>query len=514
MRREIVINALGTESRVAIVEDARLVELMNERSDEDRIVGDLHLGKVEAVLPGIQAAFIDIGTEKSAFLHVSDVADVEDDDDDNGNGAEGGGRNGNRRNRKYPPIQDVVQRGQEILVQVTKEPIGTKGPRVTTQISLPGRFIVYMPDSKHVGVSRKIDDREERARLRKLAREAIGKDQGGVIVRTVGEELTKKTLVAEFKSLRKTWEKVQRRVTSMKAPAAVHREAALTSGIIRDLFSEKVDSLTVDSDELAQEIRSYLGQVSPELLDRVNLYRGEVPIFDEFGLEEDIRAAFRRRVDLKSGGYIVIEHTEALVAIDVNTGRYTGKKDPAKTIVKTNIEAAAEICSQLRLRDIGGIIVCDFIDMEEQEYRDRVLHEMRSHLGRDRARTKVFGISDLGLLEMSRQRVRPSLIQTATQPCPSCDGTGRVLAPDTIIRRVERALRRARSAGERRDLTIRVHPEVALYLLEEEPRFLRRVSRELHIELDIRDDPLMGHDEYKLLAGPADTDITAKFAVA
>ena len=404
MQREIVINALGTESRVAIIEDGRLVELMNEQSDEARIVGDLYLGKVEAVLPGIQAAFVDIGTEKSAFLHVSDVSEVEEDDDDNGGG--NGGRNGNRRNRKYPPIQDVIERGQDLLVQVTKEPISTKGPRVTTQVSLPGRFIVYMPDSKHVGVSRKIDDREERTRLRKMAREAIGKGQGGVIIRTVGEELTSKTLVAEFKSLRKTWEKVQRRVSSVQAPASVHREATLTSGIIRDLFSEKIDSVTVDSDELAQEIKSYLGQVSPELLDRVKLYRGDVPIFDEFEIEEDIRAAFRRRVDLKSGGYIVIEHTEALVAVDVNTGRYTGKKDPAKTIVKTNIEAAAEIARQLRLRDVGGIIVLDFIDMDEQENRDRVQQEMRSHLGRDRARTKMFQISDLGLLEMSRQRTR------------------------------------------------------------------------------------------------------------
>jgi ribonuclease G len=514
MQRVIVINALGSESRVAIIEDGRLVELMNERSDEDRIVGDLYLGRVEAVLPGIQAAFIDIGTEKSAFLHVSDISEDEDEEDDNGNGGDGGPRNGSRRNRKHPPIEEVVERGQDILVQVTKEPIGTKGPRVTTQVSLPGRFIVFLPDSKHVGVSRKIGDREERSRLRKLARDALGKGPGGVIVRTVGEELNRKTLAAELKSLRGTWEKVQRRAASMKAPAAVHREATLTSGIIRDLFSEKIDSLTVDSEALAQEVRSYLGQVSPELLDRVKVYRGDQPIFDEFGIEEDIRAAFRRRVDLKSCGYLVIEHTEALVAVDVNTGRFTGRKDPAKTIVTTNVEAAAEIARQLRLRDVGGIIVCDFIDMEEQEYRERVQHEMRSHLGRDRARTKMFGISDLGLLEMSRQRVRPSLIQTATQPCPSCGGTGRVLAPDTIVRRVERALRRARSAGEKRDVTVRVHPEVALYLLEEEPRFLKSVSSELKLELDIRDDPLMGHDEYKLLAGPADTDVTAKYAVA
>ncbi|MCK5489932.1 MAG: Rne/Rng family ribonuclease [Gemmatimonadetes bacterium] len=510
MKREILIDAGQRETRVAILEDDCLVELLHDRPELRRTVGNIYLGKVDAVLPGMQAAFVDIGLEKSAFLHASDLVEPDEDSvDDDGRPA----RN-NRNNRGLPNIQDLVKRNQSILVQVTKEPIGTKGPRVTTQVSLPGRFIVYMPDSKHVGVSRKIDDREERTRLRKMAREAIGKGQGGVIIRTVGEELTSKTLVAEFKSLRKTWEKVQRRVDSAQAPVSVHREATLTSGIIRDLFSEKVDSVTVDSEELAQEIKSYLGQVSPELLDRVKLYRGDVPIFDEFGIEEDIRAAFRRRVDLKSGGYIVIEHTEALVAVDVNTGRYTGKKDPVKTILKTNIEAAAEIARQLRLRDVGGIIVLDFIDMDEQENRDRVQHEMRSHLGRDRARTKMFAISDLGLLEMSRQRVRPSLVQTATQPCPSCGGTGRVLAPDTVVRRLERALRRARSAGEKRDLTLRVHPEVALYLLEDEPRFLKRVASELSLELDIRDDPLMGHDEYKLLAGPADTDVTGKYAVA
>ncbi|MFQ5890601.1 MAG: ribonuclease E/G [Gemmatimonadota bacterium] len=505
MRREILIDATGRETRAAILEDGRLVELMHERPDAQRMVGDMYLGKVEAVLPGIQAAFIDIGSEKSAFLHVSDVAGQEEDEENEGAG---------RRPRKYPPIQELVTRGQQILVQVTKEPIGTKGPRVTTQVSLPGRFIVYMPYSSHVGVSRKIEDREERARLRALGRDLLGDTPGGVIVRTVGEELTHDTFRQELSSLRRAWEKVQRRTKSVKAPALVHREATLASGIIRDLFSEKVDLLTVDAPELAHEIKSYLGQVSPELLDRVRLYRGDAPIFDEYGIEEEIRRAFQRRVELRSGGHIVIEATEALVAIDVNTGRYTGRKDPSQTILRTNLDAAAEIARQLRLRDIGGIIVCDFIDMEEKEYRDRVLQEMRTHLGRDRARTKVFDISDLGLMEISRQRVRPSLFQMMTQPCPSCDGTGRVLAPDTVVRRVERSIRRARSTGERRDLTIRVHPEVALYLLEEEPEFLRKMRKEYGIELDIRDDPLLAHDEYRILAAPADTDVTSKYAVA
>ena len=509
MRREILIDAAGAETRVAIVEDGRLVELMHERDEEQRMVGDIYLGRVEAVLPGIQAAFVDIGTEKSAFLHASDLQEELDDED----AENGGGGGGNRRNRKYPPIQDQLDRGHELLVQVTKEPIGTKGPRVTSQISMPGRFIVYIPEGSNVGVSRKIGDREERSRLRALARDALGKKSGGLIVRTVGEELTKKALQEELTRLRKTWDKIQRRAKSMKAPAVVHQEAEMTSGLIRDLFSGTVDLLTVNSKELAHQAKSYLGRVSPELLDRVNVFDEDRPIFEAFGVEDEIQVAFRRRVDLKSGGHIVIEHTEALVAIDVNTGSYTGRKDPAKTILRTNMDAAAEIARQLRLRDIGGIIVCDFIDMDDKGDRDKVLAEMRSHVGRDRARTKLFGISELGLLQMSRQRVRPSLVQMMTQPCASCDGTGRTLSPDTVVRRIERSILRARSSGEKRPLTVRVHPGVALYLLESEPTFLKELATEAGLELDIRDDPIMGRDEYRLLAAPADTDVTSKYAV-
>lgn len=510
MQREIVIDAAGAETRVAIVEDGRLVELMHERDDERRMVGDIYLGRVEAVLPGIQAAFVDIGTEKSAFLHVSDLQEEDDSDGDDANGNSG---NSNRRHRKYPPIQDQLDRGQELLVQVTKEPIGTKGPRVTSQISMPGRFLVFIPAGSGVGVSRKIGDRDERIRLRELARDALGKKSGGLIVRTVGEELTKKVLQDELSGLRKTWAKIQRRAKSMKAPAVVHQEAEMTSSLIRDLFSGTVNLLTINTKDLEHQIKSYLGRVSPELLDRVKLFDKDRPIFEEFGIEDEIQAAFRRRVELKSGGHIVIEHTEALVAIDVNTGSYTGRKDPAKTILRTNLEAAAEIARQLRLRDIGGIIVCDFIDMDDKSDRDKVLNEMRGHVGRDRARSKLFDISDLGLLQLSRQRVRPSLVQMMTQPCESCDGTGRVLSPDTVVRRIERTILRARSEGEKRALMIRVHPGVALYLLQSEPKFLQELGHKVGFKLDVRDDPIMGRDEYRLLAGPADTDVTAKYAV-
>ena len=503
MKRELLINAGENETRVAILEDGRLVELMHEHPETGRIIGDMYLGRVEAVLPGIQAAFVDIGYEKAGFLHASDAADPAEDDDDNGGG---------RRARRYPPIQEVVKKGHDLLVQVTKEPIGTKGPRVTTQVSLPGRFIVYIPSSTHVGVSRKIDDREERSRLRAMARSHLGNGEGGVIIRTVGEELTEDAFKRELKTLQKTWDKVQKRVQSMKAPAMVHSEAKLTSGIIRDLFSEKVDSLTIDSTELEHEVRSYLGQVSPELLGRVKQFDKSGLIFDEYGIEEEIERAFSRKVDLKSGGHVVIESTEALVTIDVNTGRYTGKKDPAKTILKTNMDAAAEVTRQLRLRDIGGIIVIDFIDMDDKSDRDKVVQEMKNHLGRDRARTKVFGISELGLLQMSRQRVRPALFHAKTNPCPTCEGTGRILAPDTVVRRIERSIRRAAREEERRSITIRVHPEVALYLLEEESELLRSLATETTIELYIRDDPLMGAQEFKLLAAPADTDVTNKYA--
>jgi ribonuclease G len=379
---------------------------------------------------------------------------------------------------------------------------------------MPGRFIVFIPGGSHVGVSRKIGDREERSRLRALAKDVLGRKSGGLIVRTVGEELTRKALEEELTRLRKTWTKIQRRAKSMKAPALVHQEAEMTSGLLRDVFSGKVDLLTVNSKELAHQAKSYLGRVSPELLDRVKVFEEHRPIFEAFGIEDEIQAAFRRRVELKSGGHIVIEHTEALVAIDVNTGSYTGRKDPAKTILRTNMDAAAEIARQLRLRDIGGIIVCDFIDMDEQSNRDKVLQEMRRHVGHDRARTKLFGISDLGLLQMSRQRVRPSLIQMMTEPCPSCDGTGRVLSPDTVVRRIERSILRARHEGEKRDMMIRVHPGVALYLLEQEPTFLSDLGEKAGIRLDVRDDPIMGHDEYRLLAAPADTDVTSRYAVA
>ncbi len=571
MKREILINGSQRETRVAILEDDRLVELLVDRPDHRRTVGDIYLGRVEAVLPGIQAAFVDIGQEKSAFLHASDLLEPDEDEEpeeevveepdpaeaevavdtaaaeevaerksgwrgrdrrrrgrgnrglgDNGGNAtaERGGQTETRQReisprRALPNIQDILKKGQTLPVQVTKEPIGTKGCRVTAQISLPGRFLVYMPYASKVGVSRKIESREQRAKLREMVSKLLPKDAGGVIVRTVAEGVTDEHFRREIDSLLALWRKINRKKTFVRrAPALLQRETSLTRGIIRDLFSAKVDALHVDSKELYNEIEQYLNQIDPELMSRVHLYGEASPLFDKFDIESEIRDLFKARVELPTGGSLIIQPTEALVSIDVNTGRYTGKKDPEKTILRTNLEAAREIARQIRLRDIGGIIVCDFIDMETRSNRDKVLQELRTHLGRDRARTKALAVSELGLVEMTRQRVRPSLWHSMTTDCPTCAASGRVFTPEVVARRMERALRRAGHEHRERQLTVRLHPEVALYLLEEEPKLLQNLSKLTGIDLELRDDPMMRLDEFRLMSRPAGRDVTDLYAVA
>ncbi len=564
MKREILINGSQRETRVAILEDDRLVELLVDRPDHRRTVGDIYLGRVEAVLPGIQAAFVDIGQEKSAFLHASDLLEPDEDEEPEeeaedevaaeptetaegppgdeaaadrkagwrgrdrrrrgrGNGAaaaepttatEGRQREISPR-RAIPNIQDILKKGQTLPVQVTKEPISTKGCRVTAQISLPGRFLVYMPYASKVGVSRKIESREQRAKLREMVSKLLPSDAGGVIVRTVAEGVTEEHFRREIDSLLALWRKINRKKTFVRrAPALLQRETSLTRGIIRDLFSAKVDALHVDSKELYNEIEQYLTQIDPELIGRVHLYVEPTPLFDKFDIESEIRDLFKARVELPTGGSLIIQPTEALISIDVNTGRYTGKKDPEKTILRTNLEAAREIARQVRLRDIGGIIVCDFIDMETRSNREKVLQELRTHLGRDRARTKALAVSDLGLVEMTRQRVRPSLWHSMTADCPTCGATGRVFTPEVVARRLERALKRAAHEHRERQLTVRLHPEVALYLLEDEPKLLQTISKLTAIDLELRDDPMMRLDEFRLMSRPAGRDVTELYAVA
>ena len=552
MKREILINGGPRETRVAILEDDRLVELLVDRADQRRMVGDIYLGRVDAVLPGIQAAFVDIGQEKSAFLHASDLLEPDEDEEPeeeeeeqpdqesavaltagdsvepaepvverrkerrgNGSGKPEARQREVSSRRQLPDIAEILKKGQTLPVQVTKEPISTKGCRVTAQISLPGRFLVYMPYASRVGVSRKIESREQRARLREMVTRLLPEDAGGVIVRTVAEEVTEEHFKREIDALLNQWRKVKRKQLYVrKAPALLQREASLTRGLIRDVFSDKVDALHVDSKEIHHEVEQYLDGVDPELMSRVHLYEEPLPLFDKYDIETEIKSLFRSRVDLPTGGSLVIQPTEALVSIDVNTGRYTGKKDPEKTILRTNLEAAREIARQLRLRDLGGIIVCDFIDMESRGNRDRVLQELRLHLGRDRARTKALAVSDLGLVEMTRQRIRASLYASMTTDCPTCSGSGRVFRPEVVTRRLERTLRRVGHEHREKSLSVRIHPEVALYLLEEEPKLLATLAKTNGLELDVRDDPMMHLDEFRLMSRPAGRDVTEQYAVA
>ncbi|HEX7079175.1 MAG TPA: Rne/Rng family ribonuclease [Candidatus Eisenbacteria bacterium] len=515
MRREIIINASPNETRIALLEDKQLVEVMVERPEAVRRVGDIYKGRVNAVLPGMQAAFVDLGLEKSAFLHASDLTPSDSDLDDLFEEDEpapeerrGGGRG--RRDEPVPRIEEALKKGQEILVQITKEPIGTKGPRVTTQISLPGRFLVLMPGHDHIGVSRKIEDRNERTRLKGLMRELKPKD-AGVIVRTVGAEQGKKEFQSDIKFLEQLWAKIDKQSQRAKAPALLHQEMEFTTGLIRDIFTEDVDQLVIDSAEEHKQIQRYLTTYAPDLRGRAKLYRGQAPIFDHFEIEPEIEKAMDRKVWLKKGGYITIDQTEALVAIDVNTGRFTGKKSQEETILKTNVEAAAEIARQLRLRDLGGIIVLDFIDMEDEANRKQVVDTLRQHLKRDRSRTKAFAVSELGLVEMTRQRQRPSLTNYFNQDCPECEGTGKVLSLPSASLKIERMLRRVGQRSKEKQLILRVHPDVAVHLVEQDADRLGRIEKQYRFRVEIRDDPSLRRSEIRLFRGRTYEEITKQF---
>jgi len=507
MFREIVINVDSNETRIAVLEDAELVELINERLEERRLVGDIYKGRTGAVLPGIQAAFIDIGLPKSAFLHMSDmlesIIDFEmfDIDDEAPHPV---------KPREDLKIEDYLQKGQEILVQIIKEPIGTKGPKVSGRISLPGRYLVLMPGLDHVGVSRKIADRDERHRLRKILM-SLKPGNAGLICRTVGEGKGEKEFEQDVKYLLDHWGQIEQRSSTAEAPALIHREMDLTTGLIRDLFTEDIDRVVIDSEDSYKQIQSYLRAFSPGLRERVRLFSGQGPVFDEYRIESEIAKTLERKVWLKKGGYIVIDHTEALVAIDVNTGRFTGKRSPEETILKTNIEAAKEIARQIRLRDIGGIIVCDFIDMEQDASKRQVIDTLRQALRSDRARTKVYPVSDLGLVEMTRQRERASLFHYYSDECPTCSGVGRVLSLPSLAMKVERYLRRIGAHSKEKLVQIRIHPDVATFLYDERAERLAALEKQYGLVLDLRDDPRMRLDDLRVIFPRLRKDVTSEF---
>ncbi|MGQ0722831.1 MAG: Rne/Rng family ribonuclease [Candidatus Eiseniibacteriota bacterium] len=506
--RELVVSVEPGQTRVAIVENGQVVEFLVERADQRRIVGDVFKGKVTAVLPGIQAAFLDIGLEKGAFLHVSDLNpdlaefDVEEEE-------EGGGRQ-RKGNGPRVPIEEQVKKGDELLVQVMKEPIGTKGPRVTAQITLPGRFVVLMPGMDHIGVSRKIEDRTERARLRRIIQQY--RPEGcGLITRTVGSGEPEESFANDIKYLHEIWKKIQRDSATEKAPALIHRDLSITTGLIRDVFSDKFDRVVVDDGGEYERIVEYVESISGELADRIELYEDEVPIYDSFDIEPEIEKTMHRKVWLKKGGYLCIDQTEALIAVDINTGRYKGKSDQEETIFRCNLEAAKEIPRQLRLRDIGGLIIIDFIDMASEENRAAVLEELRRYLRKDRARTKTFPVSELGLVEMTRQRVGPAMSSYYSVACPDCEGTGRVLTEDAFLTRVERIVRRVGRNSMLPRIELQVHPARAHFLLEAGFDRIAAIEDRYDVACDVREDRKLHHDDIKVL-DPEGREVTEKFA--
>ena len=509
MKKSIIINADSYETRIAILEGGELAELLVERADQRRHVGDIYKGRVNAVLPGMQAAFVDLGLPKTGFLHASDLAEnlaeLEDLSD-----AEDDGDRSRRRRGPVLKIEDHLKKGQEILVQITKESIGTKGPRVTQQVSLPGRFCVLMPGVDHVGVSRRIEDRAERQRIKAIIHDLKPKGLG-LIARTAGEGKGDPDFAADVKHLAKLWQKIDRKSATVHAPAVVHRELEMTAGLIRDLFTADVEEVVIDDKESFAEIQAYLKAVSPELRDRVRLFTEREPIFDHYDIETQIEKTFERKVWLKKGGYICVDHTEALVAVDVNTGRFTGKKNQEETILRTNLEAAHEIPRQLRLRDIGGIIVIDFIDMEIEANKRAVLDELRKELRHDRARTRAFAVSELGLVEMTRQRQRPSLANYFTENCAACEGSGRVLSLASATLKIERMLRRVGQRAREKQLILRVHPDVAVHLVEQNADRLGRLEKQFRFRVEIRDDPSLRRDEIRLFRGKTFEEITKQF---
>jgi ribonuclease G len=509
MKKEIIINVEPNETRIGIREDGQLVEYMVERSGQRISVGDIYKARVTAVLPGMQAAFLDIGYEKSAFLHVSDLSiasrDYED-IEDRFDGMQANEAPALGKDRDIL-IEQVLDKGQEIMAQVTKEPIMTKGPRVSTQISLPGRYMVLMPSADLVGVSRKIESREERQRLKGIVGPLKPKGMG-IIVRTAGEGMEKRHFQADMKFLTNLWSRLARKAEKVKSPHLIHKDQEIITRLVRDIFTEDVTAVVVDSKKEHREIVSYLRSFAPELRSRVQLYREDTPIFDAYEIERETEKFLSRIVPLKKGGFISIDHTEALVAIDVNTGRYRGARDQEETALKTNLTAAREVARQLRLRDLGGIIVIDFIDMELEENRKRVIDELRAALRRDRSRTKTLKVSEMGLVEMTRQRVRPSLGQMLSDTCPTCGGSGRVLSLESIEMRLERCLRRLKGRSNEKRVELFLNPEVAFHMLSESAMRIVRLERRFKVEIDVKDDPNLRRDEFVARSSRNGEDLT------
>ncbi len=515
MAREILINASPFETRVAVVERQRLAEIFIERTRDRSIAGNIYKGRVTRVLPGMQAAFVDVGLEKAAFLHGADLYMPLEDDEI----ADGGSRPGNSSTAlpdptadltsasseadakplpTRPPIEERLKKGQEIIVQVAKPPIGSKGARVTSLLSLPGRYLVFTPSAQHVGVSRRIIDEAERARLKAIV-EAERPPDGGFIIRTACEGLTKREIQGDVRFLLKMWRRIQQKSEQSGAPGLLHYDMDLVLRTARDVFTADTQRLIVDNPRDYQRLQDFMETVMPRMTSRIEVYDDPEPLFDRFGIEPQIARALERKVWLKSGGYIVIDHTEALTVVDVNTGRYVGTTNPAETVLKTNLEAVKVIVEQLRLRNIGGLVVIDLIDMEDPAHQREVHLALQESMKQDKSRTKLLPISALGLIELTRKRGRESLAHTLCKTCPTCDGRGHVKSMLTVAHEVlRRVMREAAVNPGLHEITAQVHPSVAAYLREHEEHAISAIAARFDAKIVIKDAPALAEDHYEV----------------
>ena len=504
MTREMIINSTDHETRIAILERGVLSNIYIERSKEGGTIGNIYNGRVVRVLPGIQAAFVDIGLERTAFLYVADITNILDDleflDEDEADTDD----IFDLRRRLYRRdnalhIEDVIKEGQEILVQVTKEPIGNKGARLTTHISLPGRNLVYMPTVNHIGISRRIHDESERQRLREII-EKMRPEKHGFIARTVSEGRKDEELRADLEYLTRLWESIQTKKNRTGVPGLVHPDIGIILRAIRDFYTKDVSRIVVDSKEALSDITDFMKTFLPNAGYYLELYDKEEPIFNTFGIELDISRALNKKVWLKSGGYIVIETTEALCAIDVNTGKYVGKRNLEETILNTNLEAVKEIAYQLRLRNIGGIIIIDFIDMENESHRDKVFTTLKEEMAKDKSKTNILKISELGLVEMTRQRTGKNIDRMLCEPCPYCEGAGTIKSKITICYEIFRELEREGSNTISGTLCVLANPDIANLLLEDEKNTIEKLEKTLQRKIVIKVDKSLHQENYEIIA--------------